>query len=37
MSLFTKNVMANTPLFWFMFAADFYGRIAADREAAEKK
>lgn len=32
-SLFTKNVMANTPLFWFMFATDFYNRIAADREA----
>mmetsp|Transcript_25935 Transcript_25935/g.35804 ORF Transcript_25935/g.35804 Transcript_25935/m.35804 type:complete len:285 (-) Transcript_25935:152-1006(-) len=34
-SLFTKNVMANTPLFWFMFAADFYGRIATKREAGE--
>lgn len=32
-SLFTKNVMANTPLFWFMFAADYYNRIASEREA----
>lgn len=31
-SLFTKNVMANTPLFWFMFAADYYGRLASIRE-----
>jgi len=30
-----KNVAANTPLFWFMFAADFYGRIAGDREKKE--
>lgn len=34
-SLFVKNVAANTPLFWFMFAADYYGRIAGAREKAE--
>mmetsp|Transcript_11897 Transcript_11897/g.14150 ORF Transcript_11897/g.14150 Transcript_11897/m.14150 type:complete len:283 (-) Transcript_11897:568-1416(-) len=33
-SLFVKNVAANTPLFWFMFAADYYGRIASARESA---
>merc|ERR1711862_208836 len=27
-SLYVKNVMANTPLFWVMFASDFYSRIA---------
>eukprot|EP00656_Telonema_subtile_P012616 TRINITY_DN1635_c0_g1_i1.p1 TRINITY_DN1635_c0_g1~~TRINITY_DN1635_c0_g1_i1.p1 ORF type:complete len:134 (-),score=41.74 TRINITY_DN1635_c0_g1_i1:279-680(-) len=32
-SLMVKNIFANTPLFWLMFAADFYSRIAADREA----
>lgn len=32
-SLFIKNIMANTPLFWVMFASDFYSRIAAKREA----
>jgi|ERR1712195_116968 len=31
-SLMVKNIFANTPLFWLMFAADFYSRIAADRE-----
>ena len=36
-ALFVKNVMANTPLFWFMFAADYYSRIAAARENADKK
>eukprot|EP00959_Pyramimonas_sp_CCMP1952_P042363 886041-Pyramimonas_sp.AAC.2 len=33
-ALFVKNVMANTPLFWFMFAADYYSRIASAREKA---
>mmetsp|Transcript_41601 Transcript_41601/g.79668 ORF Transcript_41601/g.79668 Transcript_41601/m.79668 type:complete len:263 (-) Transcript_41601:76-864(-) len=27
-SLCAKNVMANTPLFWIMFTADFYTRLA---------
>merc|ERR1719183_1680196 len=31
-SLYVKNVMANTPLFWVMFASDFYSRVAAKRE-----
>lgn len=31
-SLYVKNIMANTPLFWVMFSADFYSRIAAKRE-----
>lgn len=31
-SLYVKNIMANTPLFWVMFTADFYSRIAAKRE-----
>lgn len=31
-SLYVKNVMANTPLFWVMFMSDFYSRIAAKRE-----
>lgn len=35
-TLFCKNVMANTPLFWVMFASDFYSRIAAKREAGGK-
>lgn len=35
-SLMIKNIFANTPLFWLMFAADFYSRIAAEREAKEK-
>lgn len=30
-SLYVKNVMANTPLFWVMFASDFYSRVAAKR------
>eukprot|EP00854_Cymbomonas_tetramitiformis_P015367 gene15367-18181_t len=34
-SLFVKNIAANTPLFWFMFAADYYGRIASKREKGE--
>lgn len=32
LSLFTKNVAANTPLFWLMFSADLFGRIASHRE-----
>jgi len=27
-SLFIKNVAANTPLFWIMFTADFYAKMA---------
>jgi len=30
-SLFIKNIMANTPLFWIMFMSDFYGRLAVAR------
>eukprot|EP00242_Pyramimonas_sp_CCMP2087_P003734 CAMPEP_0198209784 /NCGR_PEP_ID=MMETSP1445-20131203/17728_1 /TAXON_ID=36898 /ORGANISM="Pyramimonas sp., Strain CCMP2087" /LENGTH=288 /DNA_ID=CAMNT_0043883663 /DNA_START=76 /DNA_END=942 /DNA_ORIENTATION=+ len=36
-ALFVKNVMANTPLFWFMFAADYYSRISGARESAASK
>merc|ERR1711907_103577 len=32
-SLMVKNIFANTPLFWLMFAADFYSKLAAEREA----
>lgn len=31
-TLFCKNVMANTPLFWVMFMSDFYSRVAAKRD-----
>jgi hypothetical protein len=35
LSLFAKNVAANTPLFGVMFAADFYSKISTvNREAA---
>merc|ERR1712146_307538 len=34
-SLMVKNIFANTPLFWLMFAADFYSKLAADRIAKE--
>lgn len=27
-----KNIFANTPLFWLMFAADFYSKLAKERE-----
>ena len=36
-ALMVKNVMANTPLFWFMFAADYYSRIAGARESSGNK
>ena len=26
-SLMVKNIFANTPLFWLMFAADFYSKV----------
>lgn len=32
LSLWLKNIAANTPLFWVMFSSDFYSRIAAKRE-----
>jgi hypothetical protein len=34
-SLFVKNIAANTPLFWVMFAADFYVRVAENRVAGQ--
>jgi hypothetical protein len=36
-SLFAKNVMANTPLFWVMFASDFYTKIVQQRQRAEER
>lgn len=30
-SLLIKNVAANTPLFWVMYTADFYARLASKR------
>lgn len=36
-SLFAKNVMANTPLFWVMFASDFYTKLVQKREKDERE
>lgn len=36
-SLFAKNVVANTPLFWVMFMADFYSQISNKNAAAAKE
>merc|ERR1719162_1413992 len=30
-SLMAKNIVANTPLFWLMFAADFYSKLSVIR------